>query len=55
VRFPVVIRPAEEGGFVVSCPVVPGCHAQGETCAEALANVREVILLALECREQEGW
>jgi predicted RNase H-like HicB family nuclease len=46
IRFDVVLTSAEEGGYVVSCPALPGCHSQGETEAEALANIEEAI---------EGW
>lgn len=41
--FKVIMEPCEEGGFVVSCPALPGCHSQGETEEEALANIKEAI------------
>ncbi len=37
-----VIIESEEG-FAVSCPALRGCHSQGETREEALANVRDAI------------
>ena len=43
IGFDVVLAAADEGGFVVSCPGLPGCHSQGETEAEALANIEEAI------------
>jgi antitoxin HicB len=47
--FKVIIRPdAEDGGFNVSCPALPGCHSQGDSEEEALANIREAILGCLE-------
>ncbi len=47
--FKVIIRPdTEDGGFNVSCPALPGCHSQGDTEEEALANIREAILGCLE-------
>lgn len=47
--FKVIIRPdAEDGGFNVSCPALPGCHSQGDTEEEASANIREAILGCLE-------
>ena len=46
--FKVVMEPCEEGGFVVSCPALPGCHSQGETEKEALENIKEAILGCLE-------
>ncbi len=36
-------RDAQEGGYIVSCPAIKGCHSQGETMEEALANIREAI------------
>jgi predicted RNase H-like HicB family nuclease len=53
-RFPVVIYEEEIGGFSVLCPSLPGCHSQGETIEEALANIREAIDLCLEVMAQDG-
>ena len=47
-RFKVVLTPCDEGGFVVSCPAIPGCHSQGETEKEALANIKDAIKGCLE-------
>ncbi|MFA5129390.1 MAG: type II toxin-antitoxin system HicB family antitoxin [Patescibacteria group bacterium] len=33
--YTVIFEPAEEGGFVVSIPMLPGCMSQGETFEEA--------------------
>ncbi len=52
---PVIITPGEDGYLVVECPVLPGCISQGKTREEALANIREAILLCLESAEEEGW
>lgn len=47
--FKVLLEPDEEaGGYVVTCPSLPGCYSQGETVEEALANIREAIELCLE-------
>ena len=54
-EFAVVLTPDEDGGFVVECPVIPGCVSQGDTRDEALANIREAIELCLEGQPEEGW
>lgn len=33
----------EDGWEVASCPTLPGCHSQGRTRSEALANIKEAI------------
>jgi predicted RNase H-like HicB family nuclease len=52
---PVILRPGDDGFIVAECPLIPGCISQGRTREEALANVRDAVALALECREAEGW
>jgi predicted RNase H-like HicB family nuclease len=43
-KFTVYIeRDPGEGGYIVSCPAIKGCHSQGETMGEALVNIREAI------------
>ncbi len=45
----VVIEEDEEvGGYVVSCPSLPGCFSQGDTMEEALENIKEAIQACLE-------
>lgn len=44
----VIIEPDETGGYVISCPSLPGCHSQGETIDEALENIRDAIELYIE-------
>jgi len=47
--FKVVLEPDESmGGYVVSCPALPGCYTQGDTIDDTLENIKEVILLCLE-------
>jgi predicted RNase H-like HicB family nuclease len=50
----VIIEPDETGGYVVSCPSLPGCHSQGETIDEALENIREAIELYIEVLVEDG-
>ena len=48
-HFKVVLEEDEEvGGYVVSCPGLPGCFSQGDTMEEALENIKEAIQACLE-------
>jgi len=38
-----LFEPAEEGGFVVYVPALPGCATQGETFEEAYRNTKDAI------------
>lgn len=42
-NFLVIFEPAEEGGYVVHVPTLPGCHTEGDTFEEAEANAKEAI------------
>jgi len=48
-HFKVVLEEDEEvGGYIVSCPSLPGCFSQGDTADEALENIKETIQACLE-------
>jgi predicted RNase H-like HicB family nuclease len=43
-KYRVILEPdPDDGGYVVTCPALPGCVSQGETRDEALANIRDAI------------
>ena len=42
-KFLVYLEVAEEGGYIVSCPQLPGCVTQGETVEEALVMIKDAI------------
>lgn len=46
--FTAVFEPAEEGGYVVYVPALPGCATQGETFEEAQTNAKDAIEAYLE-------
>jgi antitoxin HicB len=52
-KFTVILAPETEGGYSVICPAISGCVSQGDSLEEALANIREAILLCLEVRKDE--
>ena len=48
-HFKVVLEEDEEvGGYIVSCPSLPGCFSQGDTADEALENIKEAIQACFE-------
>ena len=49
----VVLQEAEEGGYIVSCPALPGCHSQGDNVEETLKNIKEAIVGCLESLAEE--
>lgn len=52
--FSVILTPAEEGGFTVTVPSLPGCVTEGDTLEEAVTNARDAIELTLNCMEEHG-
>ncbi len=51
---PVEVEPLEEGGFLATCESIQGCHAEGQTVAEALDNLEDVARVLLELSEEDG-
>lgn len=52
-NYRVVLIESEEG-FAVSCPALRGCHSQGDTREEALANIRLAIREWLDAEADEA-
>jgi antitoxin HicB len=46
--YTVLFEPAEEGGFVVTCPALPGLVTEGDTIEEARQMARDAIQGYLE-------
>lgn len=53
-RLTVFFEPAEEGGYVVTCPALPGLVTQGETMDEARAMAQDAIRAYLESLQKDG-
>lgn len=50
----VVLYPAEEGGYIVEIPELPGCLSQGETLEEALKMIDDAKACWLETALEDG-
>jgi len=44
----------EEGGYHAFCPLLPGCHTQGDTYEEIRHNIEDAIELYIERRNSGG-
>ncbi len=54
-KFIVTLSEEDEDGFIAtSCPALPGCHSQGRTREEAVANIKEAIAACIESMAKRG-
>ncbi len=53
-RYTAVFEPAEEGGYVVTVPALPGLVTEGDTIEEAREMVRDAIRGYLESLQKHG-
>ena len=52
--YPIIIYPAEEGGYVAEVPALKGCLAQGETLLECLRELKTVETLWLDSAKRNN-
>ena len=43
-----IVIEKDEAGYFAYCPELEGCHSQGDSLEDVIANVREAIELYLE-------
>jgi len=53
-NFTVFFEPAVEGGYVVTCPALPGLVTEGDTLAEARRMAHDAIQAYLESLRKDG-
>ncbi len=53
-QLPLFVEKDEDGFYVVECPLFEGCYSQGKTLDQALTNIREVIELVLEEKDNRN-
>lgn len=53
-KYTAIFEPAEEGGYVVSIPSLPGCVTQGESFEEALDMIKDLIPAYLSVLKENG-
>ena len=50
---PIIIEKDEDEYYVVECPLFNGCYSQGKTLDEAVKNIKEVVDICLEEKENK--
>ena len=53
-NYTVIMTPDETGGYVVTCPALPGLVTEGDTLEEARAMAEDAILCYLEGLQKDG-
>jgi antitoxin HicB len=52
--YKVILTPDESGGYVVSCPALPGLMTEGDTLKEARGMAEDAISGYLEILQKDG-
>ena len=52
-EYTIIMHQAEEGGYWVEVPALPGCYSQGEGIEETMENIREAIETHLEALKED--
>ena len=47
-KIPLILMPQPEGGFTVTCPVLPELVTEGDSLSEALANAQDALAAVIE-------
>lgn len=50
-KLPLVFEPQPEGGYTVTCPLIPELVTEGDTVEDALANVKDALKAVIEAYE----
>ena len=55
-RFSILLtEDAEEGGYTVAVPLLPGCVTEGDTLDEAIDNAKDAIHVYLDYLQGKGY
>ena len=52
--FPLVIECLEEGGYYAECPILQGCHVEGDSYLEVIENIQDTIKVFLDSYRDLG-
>jgi len=53
-KLPLIFEEQPEGGYTVTCPLLPGLITEGDTIQEGLANVQDALAAYIELHRDLG-
>lgn len=53
-KLPLVLEPQPEGGYTITCPLLPELITEADTLTEVASNVSDALAAVLEIYEDEG-
>jgi len=53
-KLPLILEPQPEGGYVVTCPLLPELVSEGDTIQQAMENAKDALQAIIEAFGQLG-
>lgn len=53
-KFTAIFEPADEGGYVVTVPALPGCVTEGDTLEEAVEMAKDAVAAYVASLRKHG-
>lgn len=53
-KLPLILEPQPEGGYTITCPLLPELITEADTLAEVGPNVSDALAVVLEIYEDSG-
>lgn len=53
-KLPVVLEPQPEGGFTITCPILPELITEADTLDEVASHVADALATVIEIYEDSG-
>jgi len=53
-KLPLVLEPQAEGGYTITCPLLPELITEADTLADVAPNVSDALAVVLEIYEDSG-
>src|SRR5436853_508640 len=51
-KLPLMVEPQPEGGYTISCPLLPGLNTEADTLDEVVPNVTDALKAIVELYEE---